>query len=139
MPSQLKKFIPAWWLQNAHLQTIFPMFYLKTKVFPQRQERFELPDGDFIDTVWTDKAEGPIVILLHGLQGSSNSHYINSLMYDIFHQTTWLGLAVNLRGCGQEKQRSNRQYHGGDTEDIKFIINCQNHVIYHHILFLIIH
>ncbi len=123
METSFKDFVPAWWLQNAHLQTIFPMLYQKHKSFPQREERFELPDGDFIDGVWTDKHSGPTVILLHGLQGSTNSHYINSLMHDLFHQTNWNGLALNLRGCGQNKQRSFRQYHGGDTEDIKFILN----------------
>ncbi len=123
MSSGFKKFVPAWWLQNAHLQTIFPALYLKKKLFPQRQERFELPDGDFIDGIWTDKPSGPIVILLHGLQGSTNSHYINSMMHDIYQQTNWTALALNLRGCGQDKQRSPRQYHGGDTEDIKFILN----------------
>ncbi|MEC7030995.1 MAG: hydrolase [Pseudomonadota bacterium] len=123
MSVDFKRFVPAWWLQNAHLQTIFPMMYLKKKYFPERQERFELPDGDFIDAVWTDKSQGPIVVLLHGLQGSSNSHYIHSLMHDIYYQTNWTSVAINLRGCGEYKQRTSRQYHGGDTEDIKFIIN----------------
>lgn len=96
---------------------------MKRYPVPLREERFELSDGDYIDGVWTDKSSGPIVILLHGLQGSANSHYINSLMHTIHHETNWQALALNLRGCGQDKQRSFRQYHSGDTEDIRFILH----------------
>ena len=39
MSSNFKKFTPAWWLQNAHLQTIFPIAYLTAKAFPQREEK----------------------------------------------------------------------------------------------------
>lgn len=117
------KFVPAWWLPSAHLQTIFPMLYFAQKEFPTRVERFELPDGDFIDGVWTDKPAAPTVILLHGLQGSPNSHYINSIMGYIYSETNWNALALSFRGCGSEKQRQFRQYHSGDTEDIKFILN----------------
>lgn len=121
--SEYSKFVPAWWLPSAHLQTIFPVFYFAQKKFPTRVERFELPDGDYIDGIWTDKSSGPTVILLHGLQGSPNSHYINSLMSAIYSETNWNALALSFRGCGTEKQRQFRQYHSGDTEDIKFILN----------------
>lgn len=117
------QFVPAWWLPNAHLQTLFPVFYMSPKKFPTRIERFELPDGDFIEGIWTHKKPGPTVILLHGLQGSPNSHYINSIMHYIHFQTNWNALALSFRGCGTEKQRKFRQYHSGDTEDIKFILN----------------
>jgi uncharacterized protein len=116
-------YVPSWWLPNGHLQTIIPTLYVKKSKFPTRVERFELPDGDYIDGTWTDKLDGPIVILLHGLQGSTESHYINSLMHYIHYETNWNALALSFRGCGQEKQRIFRQYHSGDTEDIKFILN----------------
>jgi|AntRauTorckE5430_2_1112549.scaffolds.fasta_scaffold00008_38 hypothetical protein len=121
--TEYSKFVPAWWLPTAHLQTIFPTFFFAQKEFPTRVERFELPDGDYIDGIWTDKPAAPTVILLHGLQGSPRSYYINSLMDNIYHETNWNALALSFRGCGSDKQRMFRQYHGGDTEDIKFILN----------------
>lgn len=121
--SDYSKFIPAWWLPTAHLQTMFPAVCFSQKSFPSRIERFELPDGDFIDATWTNKPAAPTVILLHGLQGSSQSHYINTLMHHIYHETNWNAVALTFRGCGTEKQRKFRHYHGGDTEDIKFILN----------------
>jgi len=117
------EYTPSWWLPNGHLQTIFPTLYLEKKAFPKKTERFELPDGDFMDGVWTNKSSGPTVILLHGLQGSTDSHYINSLMHYIYYETNWNALALNLRGCSHEKQRLFRQYYSGDTEDIKFVLN----------------
>lgn len=118
------QFVPAAGLANAHIQTILPTYCMPLKSFPSRTERFELPCGDYMDGTWTDKdTQGPTVILLHGLQGSCQSHYIQSLMNAIYYDTNWNALAINLRGCGQDKQRKLKQYHGGDTEDIKFIMN----------------
>ena len=48
------QFIPAWWLQNAHCQTIFAKFLRSKKQLITSNETVELPDGDFIDLAWTD-------------------------------------------------------------------------------------
>ena len=85
-------------------------------------EVFELPDGDFIG-VWTSQSEAPTIILLHGLQGSVSSHYINSFMYRIQNETSWNACLLHFRGCGGSMNRLERQYHSGDTEDIRFIMN----------------
>ncbi|MEA2093825.1 MAG: hydrolase, partial [Pseudomonadota bacterium] len=63
-------FRPAWWLPGAHLQTIYPSLS-RRRLHPEVQrERIELPDGDFIDLDWTQNTAGPIVLVLHGLEGS---------------------------------------------------------------------
>ena len=108
---------------NAHLQTPYPYFFKGFHEVPTRKERFELPDGDFIDGLWTDKPDGPTVILFHGLQGSADSHYINSLMHRIYTTTNWNALVLQFRCCGDQVNRLHRQYHSGDTEDFRFIIN----------------
>ncbi|MGJ0483782.1 MAG: hydrolase [Methylomicrobium sp.] len=114
-------FKPAWWLKNAHLQTIFPSFFRKGRP-PEtlRRERLSTPDEDFIDIDHCGQAGQPIVILLHGLTGSSESGYINGLQ----HTLAKLGLrtvALNFRGCSGESNRLARCYHSGETEDIQFL------------------
>ena len=73
-------FNPAWWLRNPHLQTLWPVFFRRRLRPPLRRERLELPDGDFVDLDWTLNASGPIVIILHGLEGSSRSHYARGML-----------------------------------------------------------
>lgn len=114
-------FKPAWWLKNAHLQTIFPAFFRTTKP-PRalRRERLTTPDNDFLDIDHCGETGQPIVILLHGLTGSSESGYIKGLQ----HALAKMGLrtvALNFRGCSGESNRLARCYHSGETEDIHFL------------------
>ena len=114
-------FKPAWWLKNAHLQTIFPAFFRTVKrPSALRRERLTTPDNDFLDIDWCGDEGRPIVILLHGLTGSSQSGYIIGLQ----HRLAKLGLrtvALNFRGCSGESNRLARSYHSGETEDIHFL------------------
>jgi predicted alpha/beta-fold hydrolase len=114
-------FKPAWWLKNAHLQTIFPAFFRTAKP-PRalRRERLMTPDNDFLDIDHCGEAGQPIVILLHGLTGSSESGYIQGLQSTLAK----MGLrtvALNFRGCSGESNRLARCYHSGETEDIHFL------------------
>jgi predicted alpha/beta-fold hydrolase len=114
-------FKPAWWLKNAHLQTIFPAFFRHTQPpAALRRERLSTRDNDFLDIDHYGEAGQPIVILLHGLTGSSESGYIIGLQYTLAK----LGLrtvALNFRGCSGESNRLARCYHSGETEDIHFL------------------
>ncbi|MGR8941875.1 MAG: hydrolase [Gammaproteobacteria bacterium] len=114
-------FKPAWWLKNAHLQTIFPAFFRRARP-PRtlRRERLLTPDNDFLDIDCCGEDGQPIVILLHGLTGSSQSGYIKGLQ----HRLAALGLrtvALNFRGCSGESNRLARCYHSGETGDIDFV------------------
>ena len=60
-------FRPAPWLRNPHLQTLWPVCFRRTRV-TCRRERLELPDGDFLDLDWGPRRDGPIVVILHGLE-----------------------------------------------------------------------
>lgn len=117
------QFKPAWWLLNPHLQTLWPVFCRRpVKGMPMQKERFELPDGDFIDLVWVGKEkQGPLIILLHGLEGSVQSPYAQGMLQAI-HQRGWRGVLMHFRGCSGEPNRTVRSYHSGETQDLGLIV-----------------
>tara|TARA_R110000868_G_scaffold78286_6_gene223638 strand:- start:719 stop:1687 length:969 start_codon:yes stop_codon:yes gene_type:complete len=121
-----KPFKPAWWLRNSHLQTLWPVMLRKRKLkadISLERERFELPDGDFIDLDWLNKdAEGPVVIVLHGFEGSVNSHYAKGMLNTI-HQHGWRAVFMHFRGCSGEHNRLTRSYHSGDTSDLAYLVD----------------
>jgi uncharacterized protein len=110
-------FKPAWWLPGAHLQTLYPHLVRKRCPPPLRRERIELADGDFIDLDWAPDRPGPLVILLHGLEGSVRSHYVAGLMHALGNCGLHVVL-MNFRGCSGEPNRLPRSYHSGETGDI---------------------
>jgi hypothetical protein len=114
-------FKPAWWLRNPHLQTLWPVFFRRRPRPPLRRERLELPDGDFVDLDWTLNASGPIVIIFHGLEGSSRSHYARGMLTSL-PQQGMRAVVMHFRGCSGESNRLARAYHSGDTGDIDFVV-----------------
>jgi predicted alpha/beta-fold hydrolase len=112
-------FKPAWWLPGPHLQTLWPNLCRRPiKKLPLEHERFELPDGDFLDLTWIGKnASGPLVILLHGLEGSVQSSYAQGMLHAI-HQHKWRGVLMHFRGCSGVPNRLPRGYHSGETGDL---------------------
>jgi predicted alpha/beta-fold hydrolase len=102
---------------NRHLQTIIPnVFFPRAKV-ELRRERLELPDGDFNDVLWTSGGKGPIVIVLHGLEGSIRSHYAAGIMARI-HALGFRGALLYARNCSGEPNRLPISYHSGFTQDL---------------------
>lgn len=119
---ETRPYIPAWWLRNAHLQTLWASVVRRVAKPALRRERLELPDGDFIDLDWTAGASGPVVIVLHGLQGSSNSNYARGILRAL-QQHGCRAVLMHFRGCSGEPNRLPRFYHGGDTGDLNVLIN----------------
>ncbi|MHA6492014.1 hydrolase [Pseudomonas borbori] len=112
-------FKPAWWLPGPHLQTLWnPMCRRPAKLERQR-ERLWLEDGDFLDLDWhgPHEAEAPLVLVLHGLTGSSNSLYVLGLQQTLAAQG-WASVALNWRGCSGEPNLLPRGYHSGASEDL---------------------
>jgi len=117
-----KEFKPAWWLPGSHLQTLWPAVCRRDVKLALERERIELPDGDFIDLDWVNKNKtGPIVMILHGLEGSIKSHYAKSLMQRIA-ENNWRGVFMHFRGCSGEPNRLPRGYHSGETNDVKNVV-----------------
>ena len=113
-------FTPAWWLPGPHLQTLWPALVRRVRPVPIKRERFELPDGDFIDLDWAGEF-GPIVVILHGLQGSSRSSYARGLL-GAFLRRNWRGVVMHFRGCSGEPNRLPRTYHSGETGDFGHVV-----------------
>ncbi len=119
--TQSSTFKPAWWLRNAHLQTLYPaLLRREERSLPVRRERLITPDGDFIDLDWCGEGTGPLAILLHGLTGSSRSGYVLGLQKTLQGQGM-RSVALNFRGCSGEPNRLARGYHSGDSGDIDFV------------------
>lgn len=116
-----KAFKPAWWLSNSHLQTIYPALFRKTPNPPDyRRERLTTPDHDFIDIDYCGTGNQPLIILIHGLTGSSQSDYIKGLQSALLKQG-FRSAALNFRGCSGQSNNRARSYHSGETEDIHFL------------------
>lgn len=115
------QFKPAWWLANAHLQTMWPtLFRRKPEVVTQR-ERIELPDGDFIDLDWFGPENAPIVVVLHGMGGSIKSPYAKGMLLALA-ANGWRTVFMHFRGCSEEPNRLPRSYHSGETTDLSFLV-----------------
>lgn len=114
-------FQPAWWLNNRHLQTIYPaMFRRSPSRIGRQRQRLLTEDMDFIDLDLYAMDENPIVLLLHGLAGSSDSGYILGLQCAL-QRSGFASVAINFRGCSGEPNRLARCYHCGDTDDLDFV------------------
>lgn len=89
------------------------------------RERVELPDGDFVDLDFTcnpaDLGDRPLVLLLHGLEGSARSKYALQ-MYRALGARSIAAVGLNFRSCSGELNRLPRLYHSGDTADLEFIL-----------------
>lgn len=110
------------WLPGGHLQTIFPATCIPRPRVAYRRERWQTPDGDFIDIDFVDGEPGqPFIVLFHGLEGSSDSHYARALMAHIA-ALGWSGAVPHFRGCSGELNRAPRFYHSGDAQEVDWII-----------------
>ncbi|EXI92618.1 MAG: putative hydrolase [Candidatus Accumulibacter sp. BA-94] len=115
------------WLPGGHAQTIYPLL-IKPAPRSYRRQRWETPDGDFIDVDWADPPTAsvsadsmPLLVLFHGLEGSSRSHYAITLM-SACTAIGWTGVVVHFRGCSGEINRLPRAYHSGDSTEIDWIL-----------------
>jgi len=109
------------WLPGGHAQTIYPLL-IKGPVPAYQRERWVTPDADFIDLDWLPgPLEAPLVVLFHGLEGSSSSHYARALMRAL-QARSWRGVVVHFRGCSGEPNLLPRAYHSGDADEIDWIL-----------------
>jgi uncharacterized protein len=121
------EYLAPWWLPGGNLQTIWPAL-LSRRTFgapPRyRRERWTTPDGDFVDLDWIQGAADParaLLVLFHGLEGSSRSHYAEA--FAEFAAQQRLGYVVpHFRGCSGELNLGPRAYHSGDYEEIGWIL-----------------
>jgi predicted alpha/beta-fold hydrolase len=105
----------------GHLQTLAAALFPPPRV-PLARERWESPDGDVVDVDFVHR-EGAtrLLVLLHGLEGGSDSHYARSLAA-CFGAAGWRVAMPHWRGCSGEANRLARAYHSGDTEELDWLL-----------------
>ncbi len=114
-------FKPAWWLRSPHLQTLWPVFFKKRHKLDLSTEQLELDDGDFIDLCWSQNQSTKTVLVLHGLEGTIDSHYANGIVHQL-EQAGYKAVFMHFRGCSGRMNRLARAYHSGETGDLAFVV-----------------
>jgi uncharacterized protein len=121
------KYRAPWWLPGGNAQTIWPALVARRGVGPParfRRERWTTPDGDFIDLDWLQgdaDARRPLLVLFHGLEGSSRSHYAQAFA-DVARERRLAFVVPHFRGCSGELNQAPRAYHSGDHEEIGWVL-----------------
>lgn len=123
-PSAPTVFRPIRGLANPHLQTLWGPLWRPTVHLQRSRERLWLQDGDFLDIDWhgPHTTEAPLVLVLHGLTGSSNSPYVAGLQQALAAQQ-WASVAINWRGCSGEPNLRVRSYHSGASDDLAEVVS----------------
>lgn len=122
------RYAAPWWLPGGNAQTIWAAVAARRRLGPPprwRRERWTAPDGDFVDLDWSADAAAevsqPLLVLFHGLEGSSRSHYAHA--FADFARQRGISLVVpHFRGCSGELNRGPRAYHSGDHEEVGWIL-----------------
>ncbi|CAE6689778.1 hypothetical protein R69658_00759 [Paraburkholderia aspalathi] len=127
------------WLPNRHVQTIVPALFARRPAIAFRRERWDTPDGDFIDLDWVvhdgkpasaltpatpariPADDAPLFVLFHGLEGSSTSHYATTLMAAA-REYGWHGVVPHFRSCSGPLNRLPRFYHLADSNEVDWIL-----------------
>ena len=121
-----------WWLPGGNVQTIWPALLSRRTFGPApryRRERWSTPDGDFVDLDWLeadpslrpDASMRPLLVLFHGLEGSSRSHYAEAFAHWA-RQHRWHFAVPHFRGCSGELNLAPRAYHSGDYEEVGWVL-----------------
>lgn len=110
-----------YFIKHGHLETILPSLFREIEGINYKRERIDTPDDDFLDLDWLKNGNNKLLILSHGLEGSSDRHYVKSCA-KYFHERGWDILAWNFRTCSGEMNRQLRMYHHGVTDDLESVI-----------------
>lgn len=121
MPVLASSYRAPRFLRAGHLQTVLPTLLRRVPGPDYRRERMELPDGDFLDLDWAGDGRDRLVVLCHGMEGSSHRAYVRG-MARAFLASGWDVLAWNMRGCSGEPNRLPRPYNAGDTKDLEALL-----------------
>jgi uncharacterized protein len=116
------------WLPGASLQTVLGKF-LRPRASPELfRERWATPDGDFVDLDFGSRPRGggPLVLILHGLEGSTRRGYVRLAMREVLERGMQ-PVGLNFRSCSGEPNRTARFYHSGETGDLAWVLERLHH------------
>ncbi len=122
-------FKPPRWLKNRHAQTVFASLPWAWRSWPElRREELRLPDGDVTAVDWLVAGDElptttPLLVILHGLEGSAESSYARMLLEAAFDHG-WRACVLHFRDCGDYTNLLPRRYHAGETNDLRYFINA---------------
>lgn len=117
-----REYRPAWWVPGAHARTLWGKLVPRGFDVPTRLERWDTPDGDFLELVrHAAPPSAPRLLLLHGLEGSPRSHYVRGLMTEA-RRRRWAADLLVFRSCGTVPNRAPRFYHSGETGDLDWVV-----------------
>ncbi|MDB4892707.1 MAG: hypothetical protein JWL61_4562 [Gemmatimonadetes bacterium] len=119
-------YTPAWWVPGAHLQTLWGKLARRSQVVATRSERWITPDDDELEihrllAPSNAASDTPRVLLLHGLEGTIRSHYLQGTLA-LAQARGWAADVLVFRGCNGEVNRARRMYHSGETTDLDFVV-----------------
>lgn len=117
MPHVIDSYKPPLVFRNGHIHTIYPALFRKPPNIEWTRERIRLSDSDFIDLDWYREGHSRLVVLGHGLEGSTASTYIRTAA-QLFSSNNFDILAWNQRSCSGEMNDMPRFYHHGATDDL---------------------
>jgi predicted alpha/beta-fold hydrolase len=127
---RVRPFTPAWWAPGPNRQTIAGKYLRPAMHVQLRRERWETPDGDFLDLDFTpepalqggeSRPDAPVVVVLHGLEGGARRRYA-LLAYQELARRGVRAVGLNFRSCSGEPNRLARTYHSGETGDLAFVL-----------------
>ena len=121
MPILESDFSPSLPFKNGHFNTIYRPLFMKESHNYERK-RVETWDNDFIDLDFSFVGSNKLVILIHGLEGSSESKYMVAAANEM-NGEGFDTVSFNLRGCSGEDNRLLQTYHSGKTEDLDYVIS----------------
>jgi predicted alpha/beta-fold hydrolase len=112
---------------NRHFETVIPSLKRKILGVVYERERIDTPDDDFLDIDWIKSGNDKLLVISHGLEGSSDRHYALGLA-KLFNQNGWDIMAWNNRTCSGEMNRQRIMYHHGASYDLRTVIEHVNKV-----------
>ena len=122
MPVIKTDYKPSFFFKNRHINTIYSSLFRKTKPISFKRKRIETLDDDFLDIDFIENGSKKIVILCHGLEGSSDSKYVQATA-KLLSLNGYSVAAMNYRFCSGEINRQLVTYHSGKTDDLHTVIN----------------
>jgi predicted alpha/beta-fold hydrolase len=116
-------YTPAWWVPGRHAQTLWGRLFRRAPSIETKLERWDTPDDDELEVhrLAATRRDAPRLILLHGLEGTIRSNYIQGTLA-LARQRGWAADVLIFRGCGTRMNRQRRIYHSGETSDLQLVV-----------------
>lgn len=120
MPILTADFNPSLPFKSAHFNTMYRPLFMKDTIKYERK-RITTWDADFIDLDFSCIGSKTLILLIHGLEGSSQSNYMITTSNHL-NKAGFDTVCMNLRSCSGEDNLILETYHSGKTDDVHFIV-----------------